>query len=126
MLYLSMKKITLLNFILFSAISYAQVGINTSTPDASSALEIESTTGGILIPRMTEDRQYSFTTGLMISKQMKFQVFISTAEQPGQKLMVYLVHRDKGDIGEPGQIGSKGDKGDTEARTLKGSRPGRC
>ena len=39
---------------LFTALSYAQVGINTNTPDASSALEIESTTGGILIPRMTE------------------------------------------------------------------------
>ena len=40
---------------LFTALSYAQVGINTNTPDASSALEIESTTGGILIPRMNRN-----------------------------------------------------------------------
>ena len=64
-----MKKITLLSFILFSALSYAQVGINTNTPDASSALDIESTTGGILIPRLTEsqrDAVSSPATGLMI------------------------------------------------------------
>jgi len=45
-----MRKITLITLMLFTALSYAQVGINTNTPDASSALEIESTTGGILIP----------------------------------------------------------------------------
>ena len=42
---------------LFTAFSYSQVGVNTNTPDASSALEIESTTGGILIPRLTETQQ---------------------------------------------------------------------
>ena len=54
---------------LFTALSYAQVGINTNTPDASSALEIESTAGGILIPRMTEiqrDAIVSPASGLMI------------------------------------------------------------
>ena len=55
--------------ILFTGLSYAQVGINTNTPDASSALEIESTTGGILIPRMTEiqrDAIVAPAAGLMI------------------------------------------------------------
>ncbi len=33
--------------------SYAQVGIGTTTPDASAAFEIESTTQGLLPPRMT-------------------------------------------------------------------------
>ena len=54
---------------LFTALSYAQVGINTNTPDASSALEIESTTGGILIPRMTETQRDAIAlpaSGLMI------------------------------------------------------------
>ena len=54
---------------LFTALSYAQVGINTNTPNASSALEIESTTGGILIPRMKEtqrDAIVSPASGLMI------------------------------------------------------------
>ena len=64
-----MKKITLITLMLFTAFGYAQVGINTNTPDASSALEIESTTAGILIPRMTEtqrDAIVSPASGLMI------------------------------------------------------------
>ena len=64
-----MKKITLLTIVLFSVISYAQVGINTNTPDSSSALDIESTTGGILIPRLTETQRDAISspaTGLMV------------------------------------------------------------
>ena len=38
---------------LFTALSYAQVGINIATPNASAALDITSTTGGLLPPRMT-------------------------------------------------------------------------
>ena len=54
---------------LFTVLSYAQVGINTNTPDASSVLEIKSTTGGILIPRMTEAQRDAIAlpaSGLMI------------------------------------------------------------
>ena len=64
-----MKKITLIALMLFTALGYAQVGINTNNPDASSALEIESTTGGILIPRLTQTQRDAITepaTGLMI------------------------------------------------------------
>ena len=65
-----MKKITLLLFMLsFTWFSFAQVGLNTITPDASSALDIESTTGGILIPRLTESQRDAIAmpaTGLMI------------------------------------------------------------
>ena len=64
-----MKKITLIAIMLFTALGYAQVGINTNNPDASSALEIESTTGGILIPRLTlaqRDAIAAPATGLMI------------------------------------------------------------
>jgi hypothetical protein len=64
-----MRKITLITLMLFTALSYAQVGINTNTPDASSALEIESTTGGILIPRLTETQRDAIVSpalGLMI------------------------------------------------------------
>jgi len=64
-----MKKITLIALMLFTAFGYAQVGINTNNPDASSALEIESTTGGILIPRLTETQRDAISapaTGLMI------------------------------------------------------------
>ena len=64
-----MRKITLITLMFFTALSYAQVGINTNTPDASSALEIASTTGGILIPRLTETQRDAIVTpatGLMI------------------------------------------------------------
>ena len=64
-----MRKITLITLMLFTALSYAQVGINTNTPNASSALDIESTTGGILIPRMTEIQRDAIVlpaSGLMI------------------------------------------------------------
>ena len=46
-----MKNI-ILSFFLFSICGMAQVGIGTTTPQA--ALEVSSTTSGILIPRMTE------------------------------------------------------------------------
>ena len=43
-----MKNIfTLLAAVLLTATTYAQVGINIETPDASAALDITSTTGGV-------------------------------------------------------------------------------
>ena len=63
-----MKKAILL-FLFVSTSAIAQVGINTSSPDASAALDVESTTGGILIPRMTQvqrDAIASPSNGLMI------------------------------------------------------------
>ena len=44
-----MKKITLIVLVLFTALGYAQVGVNTNSPDASSALDIESTKSCSLI-----------------------------------------------------------------------------
>ena len=52
-----MRKITVLVLMLFTALSYAQVGINIATPHASSALDITSTTGGLLVPRLTETQR---------------------------------------------------------------------
>lgn len=49
--------------------TFSQVGIGTTTPDASSALEISSTDSGILIPRMTQvqrDAIVAPATGLLI------------------------------------------------------------
>ena len=54
---------------LFTALSYAQVGVNTNNPHASAALDITSTTGGLLVPRMTaaeRDEITSATQGLII------------------------------------------------------------
>lgn len=47
----------------------AQVGIGTSTPNASAALEVQSTNSGILIPRMSSSDRSAITqpaTGLLI------------------------------------------------------------
>ena len=64
-----MKKITLTILLLFIALSYAQVGINTETPDASAALDINSTNAGLLIPRLTQNQRDAVSnpaTGLLI------------------------------------------------------------
>lgn len=42
--------------------SHAQVGIGTVTPDASSVLELQSTTQGLLTPRMTTAQKTAITT----------------------------------------------------------------
>ncbi len=53
-----MKNIfTLLAAVLLTATTFAQVGINNENPDASAALDITSTTGGLLVPRMTETQR---------------------------------------------------------------------
>ena len=44
-----MKNIfTLLAAVLLTATTYAQIGINNENPDASAALDITSTTGGVI------------------------------------------------------------------------------
>ena len=60
---------TLLAAVLLTATTYAQIGINNENPDASAALDITSTTGGLLVPRMTaaeRDAITSATQGLII------------------------------------------------------------
>lgn len=60
---------TFLATVLFTATTFAQVGIGTTTPAASAAFDITSTTKGILIPRMTEAEKNAIpnpATGLML------------------------------------------------------------
>jgi hypothetical protein len=65
-----MKKLLLnVAFLVASFTSIAQVGIGTTTPDASAALEIESTTKGFLLSRMTLAQINAIATpveGLMV------------------------------------------------------------
>jgi hypothetical protein len=65
-----MKQTTLILTLLFAATSIqAQVGIGTTSPDASSALDVTSTTKGLLAPRMTTTQRDAITspaTGLQI------------------------------------------------------------
>ncbi|GAA3604118.1 hypothetical protein Q4Q39_09585 [Flavivirga amylovorans] len=65
-----MKKPTLI-FILFFFISitYSQVGIGTVSPNNSSALDIQSTNKGVLLPRLTNTQKNNISnpaTGLMV------------------------------------------------------------
>ena len=60
---------TFLAAVVFTATTSAQVGVGTTTPDASAALDITSTTGGLLVPRMTAVQRDAITSpaqGLII------------------------------------------------------------
>ena len=65
-----MKKIfTILALVLVTSSIFAQIGINNENPDASAALDITSTTGGLLPPRMTNAQRDAISapaTGLMV------------------------------------------------------------
>ncbi|MCK7589766.1 tail fiber protein [Subsaxibacter sp. CAU 1640] len=64
-----MKYIALLIAFFIGIITYAQVGIGTSTPDNSSVLDISSSDKGILIPRLSAIERLSITSpaeGLMV------------------------------------------------------------
>ena len=63
------KILLTLGFVATSLTSFAQVGVGTTSPDASAALDIESTTKGFLPPRMTKtqmDDIVSPAEGLMV------------------------------------------------------------
>lgn len=56
------SRILTLAFTLITAISFAQVGIGTTSPDASAVLDMTSTTQGVLIPRMTTTQREAITS----------------------------------------------------------------
>lgn len=63
------KKITLLTLFVTCTLSFAQVGIGTTTPDPSAALDITDTERGLLVPRMTLAERNAIATpanGLLI------------------------------------------------------------
>ena len=64
-----MKNIFFAFLLLLSTISFSQVGIGTTSPDASSVLDITATDAGLLVPRLTttqRDALSSPATGLLI------------------------------------------------------------
>ena len=130
-----MRKITLITLMLFTALSYTQVGINTNTPNASSALEIESTTGGILIPRMTEiqrDAIVSPASGLMIYQTDEVSGFyfyngtgwtkIDGVAGPQGDQGVQGPQGDQGPAGPQGDQGLQGIQGDTGPQGPQGAQ----
>ena len=95
---------TLLAAVVLTASTYAQVGIGTTTPDASAALDITSTTGGLLVPRMTAAQRDAITTpsqGLII--------FCSDCASGEGELQIKLTSSWKntigGDVNDPPAIG---------------------
>jgi hypothetical protein len=55
--------------LIINVLNAQNVGINTTTPDASAALDISSTTSGVLVPRMTTTQRTAITTpatGLLV------------------------------------------------------------
>lgn len=61
---------------LFSIVSNAQIGIGTSSPDASSILDLSSTTKGLLLPRMTALQQTN-----LVSPAIGLTIFNTTSGQ---------------------------------------------
>lgn len=64
-----MKFSLLITIFIFSLNSFSQVGIGTTTPHVSSMLDITSTTGGLLIPKLTQAQRTAIVspaTGLLV------------------------------------------------------------
>lgn len=77
------KKFLLLFFFLLSFLGNAQIGIGTVTPNASSVLDISSTTQGMLAPRMTTAQRNAIASpadGLMVydTDLKTFYFYVST------------------------------------------------
>ena len=69
------KLIALIAFIITLTISaQTGVGINTSSPDSSSALDISSTNKGLLIPRMTEEQRIAINPSATAKGLMVYQI----------------------------------------------------
>ena len=78
-----MKQVfTFLAAVFITASTYAQVGIGTSSPDPSAALDITSTTKGLLMPRMTNAQRLAIA-----SPVAGLQVFVTDFD--GGSFMFY-------------------------------------
>ena len=95
---------TFLAAVVFTATTYAQVGVGTTTPDASAALDITSTTGGLLVPRMTAGQRDAIT-----SPAQGLIIFCSDCASGEGELQIKLTSSWKntigGDVNDPPQVG---------------------
>jgi len=81
-----MKNILLITFVLLSAAIKAQVGIGTTSPNTSAALDITSTTAGLLLPRVTAAQKGLISTpatGLMVYQTDGTAGFYYNSGTPG-------------------------------------------
>jgi hypothetical protein len=74
-----MKQFYLQSLLLLALSANAQIGIGTTTPNASAALDITSTTQGLLLPRMTEAQR-----NLVISPVQGLIVFCTNCGTNGE------------------------------------------
>jgi len=78
--------------LLLSITTHAQVGIGTTTPAASSALDITSTTQGLLTPRMTTLQRTNIPTpadGLLVyDTSLKSFYYFNTTPAPGSWIKI--------------------------------------
>jgi hypothetical protein len=72
----SYNKIILIVFSLLFSSLHAQIGIGTSTPDASAILDLSSTSKGLLMPRMTTLQQTA-----LVSPAIGLTIFNTTIGQ---------------------------------------------
>ncbi|MCU7614224.1 hypothetical protein N0B16_07230 [Chryseobacterium sp. GMJ5] len=91
------KFLFLLFFALLVITAKAQVGINTTTPDPSSALDINSTTKGLLAPRMTTAQRNAIVSpadGLLVyDTTLKLFYFYTSATSSWSQLATGVAGR---------------------------------
>ena len=100
--------LTALLFTFFITSSYSQVGIGTTTPDASSILDMSSTTQGVLTPRMTTAERVAIASpakGLLVfdADLDVFYYFDGTTWQPiggGDKRNNYKLVKSVSDLSD--------------------------
>ena len=101
---------TFLAAVLLTATAYAQVGFGTITPDGSAALDITSTTKGLLIPRMTALQRADIS-----DPALGLMVFCTNCASGDGELQVNYASGWKnaagGDITDPPAIGDYRDGG---------------
>ncbi len=105
-------------FVIFSQNTHAQVGIGTSTPDASAILDLHSTTKGLLIPRMTTAQRLGVVnpaTGLWVYDVTENHMYYFNGTVWTTEFGDQGPKGDKGDPGADGAVGPPGAKGDTGA-----------
>jgi hypothetical protein len=91
-----MKQFYLQSLLLLALSANAQIGIGTTTPNASAALDITSTTQGLLPPRMTTEQRNLINTpgvGLVIfnTNISGLQVFTGSVWQALQVEKTYVI-----------------------------------
>jgi len=72
-----MKKYLLLVTLLISASLSAQIGVDTTSPNASSALDVVSTNKGVLLPRMTQAERNGIPVGAAQTGLLIYQTDVS-------------------------------------------------